>query len=117
METTLGSPGSGNSPSRILTTRSLAILGLSDSSQSGSAVTATPSQTFHVHRCVQFWLRNQFVFLFVHSYNMYNIQNYWTLNSYLCGVCDNLHIFRIIITLSASEFNHVSLRRALVNAD
>jgi hypothetical protein len=56
METTSGSPGSVNSPSRILTTRSLEILGLRDLSQSGSVVTTTPSQTFHVHRRVQFRL-------------------------------------------------------------
>jgi hypothetical protein len=56
VETTSGSPGSGNSPSRILTTRSLEILWLRDSSQSGSAVTATPSLTSHVHRHVQFRL-------------------------------------------------------------
>jgi hypothetical protein len=41
---------------RIFTTRSLEILGLRDSSQSGSADTATPSQTFHVHRRIKFWL-------------------------------------------------------------
>jgi hypothetical protein len=56
IETTSGSPGSGNSPSRILVTRSLEILGHRDSSQSESAVTDTPSQTFHVHRRVQFRL-------------------------------------------------------------
>jgi hypothetical protein len=49
METTPGPSGSGNSPSRILTKRSLEILGVRDSSQSGGVVTSTPSQTLHIH--------------------------------------------------------------------
>jgi hypothetical protein len=56
LETTQGSSGSGNPPSRILTKKSLEILGLRDSSQSGGVVTSTPSQSLHVHRCVQFRL-------------------------------------------------------------
>jgi hypothetical protein len=42
METTPGTSGSGNSPSRILVKRSLEILGVRDSSQSGGVVTSTP---------------------------------------------------------------------------
>jgi hypothetical protein len=54
METT---SGSGNSPSRILILREVwKFLGLRESSQSGRVVTTTPSQNFHVHRCIQFRL-------------------------------------------------------------
>jgi hypothetical protein len=56
METTPGPSVAGNSPFRILVKRSLEILGVRDSSQSGGVVTSTPSQTLHVHRRVQFRL-------------------------------------------------------------